>query len=252
MMAEVARLCDAVGLPRLMGAADPLERDAPYFAWRTVLSSVLAGGPVAPEERQGRNLPTAHGARPVGARAAPSNPLLSLSLPETPATRELSGPLRGENTRELLLGCPRGAQRAGADRRAHRRRPLVRRRLVVARHQGPNAATKPPPGPDQRGSPEPPLPAELVALLAEGGRLELGPLAPADALVLARHRLGVEGLSPDVARLISERGGGHPYFTEELAYALRDSGGSKSRRGWPLWMAPGRSMPPTCLPPSRG
>src|SRR6185436_7707035 len=38
------------------------------------------------------------------------------------------------------------------------------------------------------------------------------------------RRLGVEELPGPVASLIRERAGGNPFFTEELAYALRDAG----------------------------
>jgi tetratricopeptide (TPR) repeat protein len=48
---------------------------------------------------------------------------------------------------------------------------------------------------------------------------------PADeALTLVCRRLGVTGLPAPVAALIREKAEGNPFFSEELAYALRDSG----------------------------
>jgi len=54
--------------------------------------------------------------------------------------------------------------------------------------------------------------------------VQLGPLAPDDAVALACHRLRVAALPEPVAALLREKAEGHPFFSEELAYALRDSG----------------------------
>jgi tetratricopeptide (TPR) repeat protein len=43
-------------------------------------------------------------------------------------------------------------------------------------------------------------------------------------LALACHRLGVDALPPAAANLIQQKAQGHPFFCEELAYALRDMG----------------------------
>jgi predicted ATPase len=41
---------------------------------------------------------------------------------------------------------------------------------------------------------------------------------------LAAQRLGVTSVPRLVAELIGEHAGGNPFFSEELAYALRDTG----------------------------
>jgi tetratricopeptide (TPR) repeat protein len=55
-------------------------------------------------------------------------------------------------------------------------------------------------------------------------RLQLEPLSPHDVLTLVCDRLGVRRLPEPVAALIEERAQGNPFFSEELAYALRDAG----------------------------
>ncbi len=53
-------------------------------------------------------------------------------------------------------------------------------------------------------------------------RIRLEGLAPADALALARHRLDVDSLPPEVAEQIVTIAEGHPFFTEQLVLAMRD------------------------------
>ena len=53
-------------------------------------------------------------------------------------------------------------------------------------------------------------------------RLEAMMLDDVEALVC--QRLGVRSIPPAIGRLIREKSEGHPFFAEELAYALRDSG----------------------------
>ncbi len=69
-------------------------------------------------------------------------------------------------------------------------------------------------------------PAELERALAEPGalRISLGPLGADDAEALVRRALGVEALPSGVTSFIMERAEGNPFFSEQLAYALRDAG----------------------------
>ncbi len=53
-------------------------------------------------------------------------------------------------------------------------------------------------------------------------KLEAMMLDDVEALVC--QRLGVKSIPPMIGRLIREKSEGHPFFAEELAYALRDSG----------------------------
>ena len=55
-------------------------------------------------------------------------------------------------------------------------------------------------------------------------RLVLKPLEPEDCVTLAAQRLGVRHLSKPVADLIVARSQGNPFFSVEIAYALRENG----------------------------
>jgi tetratricopeptide (TPR) repeat protein len=54
--------------------------------------------------------------------------------------------------------------------------------------------------------------------------IALGELESTDALELVEYSLGVTSLPGPVSELIVEQAGGHPYFSEEIGFALRDAG----------------------------
>ena len=54
--------------------------------------------------------------------------------------------------------------------------------------------------------------------------VKLKPLKLEDVDILVAARLGVKSIPAPIAQLIRQRSDGHPFFAEELAYALRDSG----------------------------
>jgi tetratricopeptide (TPR) repeat protein len=58
----------------------------------------------------------------------------------------------------------------------------------------------------------------------ETTHIPLQELEPADALELVEFCLGVASLPGPVSELIVEQAGGHPYFSEEIGFALRDAG----------------------------
>jgi predicted ATPase len=140
----------------------------------------------------------------------------------------MSGQVRASNTTDLLVGVLQSAVGVDPTRRfllvvedAHwldsaswellgqvhdRVRPLL---IVLAMRP-----------------PEEPVPADYRALTDDPATtlLTLESLAPEETLALVRDRLGVGSLPAAVSELLLARGGGNPFFTEELAHALRDSG----------------------------
>jgi tetratricopeptide (TPR) repeat protein len=54
-------------------------------------------------------------------------------------------------------------------------------------------------------------------------KLKLDTMSSEDTIKLVGQRLGVDNLPSEVATLITERAQGNPFFSEELAYALRDA-----------------------------
>ncbi|MEO7839483.1 MAG: hypothetical protein ABIU06_09045, partial [Anaerolineales bacterium] len=69
-----------------------------------------------------------------------------------------------------------------------------------------------------------PLEAEQIRQLPYTQHIMLERLPAHDALALVARKLGVKDLPQPVNTLIMEKAEGHPFFSEELAYALRDAG----------------------------
>ncbi len=210
---------------RLRGAADAIERTTSYLAWQDVLLQLLGLAEISPGERG------EHVSRMLAndTAAAPLLPLLnavlSLELPETMLTREMRGDVRANNLHQLvvrLLSYSAARQPLlivledvhwldsaswsllGAVTQAVS--PLLV--ILLTRPQGVAA------------------PAELGALLASPTctHIALERMAPEETVQLVARRLRVRSLPEPVAMLIRDRAEGHPFFAEEIGYALRDGG----------------------------
>jgi tetratricopeptide (TPR) repeat protein len=215
------------GVPLLLGAGDAIERTAPYHAWRAVVAGLLDsdGQPGDPAARRAAALTLLGGPNTALARLLPLlGAIVPLDLPETPLTRQMAGDVRADNTRLLLL-------RLLAARLGESPTLLILEdahwldsaswALAAAVAALPGLllvlATRPL---------APPVPPEWALLRdwPDTTEIPLGNLAPAEAVQLVCRRLGVAALPAPVADLIAEKAEGNPFFSEELAYALRDNG----------------------------
>jgi class 3 adenylate cyclase/tetratricopeptide (TPR) repeat protein len=224
LVAEVRRQAHEMGVVTFAGAGDAVEKTAAYHGWRGVFAELFGLESIPDAEARRQRVIQSLG--PEWREQAPLlNDVLSLDLAPTDLTQQLIGEVRADNTRQLLvtvlqaavaqapkvilledthwLDSASWALALNVSQRVH---PIL---LVVA----------------TRPLPEP-LPPEYAKLLAQPNtiRLQLQPLPDDDALTLVCHRLGVTGLPDSVAALIREKAEGNPFFSEELAYALRDSG----------------------------
>lgn len=228
-------------LPAFLGVASAVERTTPYHAWRPVFAR-LFGIEAGDSIDEMRRKVLARLAQMTGLdRLAPLlNSVLPLDLPETEDTEEMSDQVRAEQTRDLLLRLFRSATVVGPtlllledaqwlDSASWGLLLAVSRR--IQQHLLLVIATRPLPTP----------PAEYTTLLGlpDVHVRRLDPLSPTDALALVCQRLGVDRLPEPVAALIQEKAEGHPFFSEELAYALRDSG--------LIHIVPNGGGPATCL-----
>lgn len=214
LAAYAVGVAERLGVRTLAAEASGLERNTPYFAWRAAFARVL--GEVGLEDDVNRA------------------PLLNAVVPgafeDTEFTSSLEGSARADQTVDLLVGLLRRWQ-AG--------RPLAI--IVEDCHWLDSASwalvaalarrlasglvvlvTRPM---DGEG------PAEYRALLERATVLRLDSLDPEDAAMLAARKLGADQLDEGLARLIVDRAGGHPYFCEELACALKDGGAVTVRDG---------------------
>lgn len=226
LLADLRALASEAGLRVLSGGGDSLERASAYHVWRSVFGGVLGFPPDADEEERSDRLRQFLAATPDMLRLAPLlNPALGLHLPESGITAEITGQSRAEATAGMLVQLLAGASAAEplvvvledmhwADSASWALALEVQRkvpRVLLA------VAARPP------GAPAPEAWTTLCAA-AGGSRITLGPLAGDEVLALVRRRLAVEELPAPVAHFICEKAEGHPFFSEELAYALRDAG----------------------------
>jgi predicted ATPase/class 3 adenylate cyclase len=232
LVADLLDQARQLGVTPLLGAGDAIERSSAYHAWRPVFSQLfeLEGTPAPPTEKRAAVLARLHH-DPEMLRLAPLlNAVLPLDFPENESTAQMSGQVRAENTRTLLLDLILTTARehptllvledahwldsaswALALALAARQQPMPSLPLLLVLVTRPLSD---------------PLPAGLPQLLQAPGtaRLYLEMLPPAETLALVCQRLGVGQLPEEVATLIREKAEGHPFFSEELAYALRDLG----------------------------
>lgn len=228
LVLDLLEQADSHGILSLLGVGDAIERSTPYHAWRSVFGQVLqVDESIDIDQRRQRVLDRLR-PEPALLRLAPLlNAVLALELPDNDVTSQMTGPVRASNTIDLLVGI---LSVVGADEARRRMlvvedahwldsaswallsqvRDRVRPLLIVV-------ATRPP---------EEPVPLDYRALIADPATtvLTLESLAPVETLALVRDRLGATSLPAVVSELLLARGGGNPFFTEELAYALRDAG----------------------------
>jgi class 3 adenylate cyclase len=231
LLADLLERAHARGVRNLTGAGDAIEKTTPYHAWRPIFAELmgLAGGEDV-EQRRTRVLAHVQ-IDPALARLAPLlNSVLPLDLPDNELTAQLTGEVRADNTRQLLVQLlqPPAATPAG------RAAPLLivlddahwldsaswaLARQVVAQVRPLLLVLAARPMIE-------PLPDDYRRLRKDPSieHLRLEPLGPQDTLALVCDRLGVSRLPEPVAALIQERAQGNPFFSEELAYALRDAG----------------------------
>ena len=230
-----SRLVDAAlddararGMSIVGAAGDPVDRSTPYAIWKPIFASILGPGLLT---NTSQDLDAVLGSLPdeVRAEAVDRAALLGAILPTAPAesdaTRWMSPEARHENTLRLLkqlLDAHRGAG------------PLVISIDDVQWVDTSSSALL------ERviGGSEPTLVVmtarsgdvgqglEATALLTDPRVtvIELAGLAAEDSSSIVKSALDVDILPDEVGRFVLERAAGHPFYTVELAYALRDAG----------------------------
>jgi len=232
----------------LVGAADAVRSSTPYHPWRPVFESVFDLQDVAePSERRTCVLDRLRD-RPDLQRLAPLlADLLPLDLPPDEIVGQLQGPVRADNLRGLLVS---------ALRMVAAEQPLL---IVLEDAHWCDSASW-----ALAWLVAQQIPSVLLVLalrpladpIPEYGRLrdapdaqrlQLEPLPAKDVTALAAQRLGVTSVPRLVAELIGEHAGGNPFFSEELAYALRDTGAITVSDGI-CQIAPGADLRVLSLP----
>jgi class 3 adenylate cyclase/tetratricopeptide (TPR) repeat protein len=216
------------GATCFVGAGDAIEQATLYHAWKPVFMQIVDLYSVSENTTKRRKhiLAWMKDAGKELEKLAPLfNVITPLEIPDNETTSILAGQVRAETTREFLSQVVAHKMKstslvlviedahwldssswALAARIAALSESLML--VLVTRPMGDRA------------------PQEFQGLAAAPTtkRFSLGPLAGEDAMELVKHRLGVRDLPEPVMTLIKDKAEGNPFFSEELAYALRDAG----------------------------
>ncbi len=239
LIEELLQNAASRNLTILVGAGDAIEKSASYHAWRPIfrqlfgVENVLAGLEAG---RQGQDLLDATQIEAILAAFREHLPeltqlsplldsVLGVDLPDNELTQHIRGEARAFETQRLLVALLEQAAKTApvllVMEDAHwldsaswalvyavaQALPLLD--MVVASR--PLGET-------------PPLDYTRLLAIPNTQVLKLQPLPMEDAFALVCQRLGTRTLPQPVRNMIAEKAEGHPFFSEELAYALRDSG----------------------------
>ena len=236
LLEDLLQKAETGNISFLLGAGDAIEKNAAYHAYRTIFWDYFDLDAAADGELPGPGrlsqsqltqiLATLERVVPGLAHLAPLlNAVLPIDLPDTELTAQTNGEARATNTRDLLIALLNDRAESAPllivleDAHWLDSASWALTRLI-SREIDPLAliiATRPMADP---------LPTEYQGLLHRSTtqHLVLETLPPKETLQLVCQRLGVETLPDTVSELLLEKGSGHPFFSEELAYSLRDAG----------------------------
>ncbi|MDQ3004032.1 MAG: AAA family ATPase [Chloroflexota bacterium] len=232
---DLARQAETLDVNMFSGGGDSIEKSNPYHAWRPIFNRILhvenisASVELTEEDQialQNRVLKQLNEIDPDLARYAPLlDVVLPITIPENEFTSAMSGEIRGSNIREVLTRLLNYEAR---------RAPL----LVVMEdlHWFDSASWSLLVDVQQKVRPillalntrplSDPVPLQFKQLQesAEARLVRLEAMMLDDVEALVCQRLGVKSIPPMIGRLIREKSEGHPFFAEELAYAMREAG----------------------------
>lgn len=233
LVLEIESHAREMGIEVFTGAAMAVESRTSHFAWRQLFQQLFQFDRPSDElDGVGRRF-WRQQVQQLVADALPEleqftpllNTVLSLDIPENSFTEQLSGQVRADNTHELLVRLLQHFARkaplllifedahwldSASWRLLGRVQSEVQPLLLVL-------ATRPL---DEAARPEY---FNLVHSL-DTRHLRLGPFSTPEVEALVAQRLGVATLPAPLLDLIVEKAEGHPFFSEEIAYTLRDQG----------------------------
>ena len=226
LLAEALSQAQQLGLFTLTGTADAIEKSTPYYAWRNIFAHLFGLDFTSPMAGRRRALASKLDDDLLD-RASLLNDILQVDFPATELTANLDGRVLAENTRALLISIlkrvERQAPRLIAIEDVHWMDSASWALLMDISRLAMDTllmliiTTRPLTAPAASE-------AEQITGLPYAGHIKLEPLPAQETLTLVAFKLGVRELPAEVNELILKKAEGHPFFSEELAYALRDAG----------------------------
>ncbi len=226
LVGDLLEQAEAVGIESLVGVGDAIEKATPYFAWRPIFNQLLGGDTAQHTTTRQRSLKRLG----LDAETLQLAPLLNRVLaqellPDNEMTSQMTPEVAADNTRRLLLRMLQSAATQSPklvvledahllDSASWALVSLVSQQIksvLLVMAARPLAE---------------PLPGEYARLLKDPDthHLTLDTLSPEESLLLVCQRLEVTSVPGPVAALIRAKAEGNPFYSEELAYALRDTG----------------------------
>ncbi len=233
LAADLVEVARAGGTPCWVGVGDAIEKSTPYHAWRSVFARFFDleafSENATTEEVEAARQKIASQLEKVDPALASLAPLLNVVLPfhfpDNETTSQMSGEVRANQTHDLCISLFKHATATTPHlliiEDAHWLDSASWVLLRLVSRDVPALLTVAVMRPAHE-----PVQADLARMLARPNAHTLAldslPASEIDALIC--HRLNVAALPSEVSRFIRERAEGHPFFSEELAYALRDTG----------------------------
>lgn len=225
LVADIIEQAEAQRIDILIGEADPVDRTTPYHGWRGVLSKMFHMDSFTQTRSRSLAIIARLAADPELSRLAPLlNAILPLDIPENDFTSPMSGEIRAENTRHLLLRLleinntqsPSIIILENAHWLDSASWALA---LAVSQHLASVLMVivmRPPAAPI--------LEIEQLREQPHTQWMSLGSLTATEAMSLILQRLEAASIPKSIALFIKDKAEGNPFFIEQLAYDLLDSG----------------------------
>ena len=227
LLKDFIEQAELLGTTIITSTGEEIESATAFYAWRPVLRQLFGGEGT---EAEGELLTFVANDPWMEERKGLLAPMVSVAVEDSDLIAGMESELRGENTLRLLTAIVRGAPRASGPfvividdahwvdsaswamaERAVREIPALL--LVIA--------TRPFGEGSGRNAP---VEYERLVVDERTEHVVLTELEPAEVMQLVEQSLGVTSVPAPVVEMIIEQAEGHPYFSEEIAFALRDAG----------------------------
>ncbi len=223
---ELYRQADAMNVNILLGLGEAIEQSTPYHVWKNITQKIFnLNDQESTAEQKVAFEKLINEDDELGERAPLLNAVLPFTIPENESTKNIIGDARANAMHHLIIERLNQAASkvptvlviedvhwldsgswALLSLATQRITPLLV--VITARPMGVNA----------------PMEFTQIREMTSTRFLLLAPLGNLDIETLLYQRLNVQKLPNELVKFIRNKAEGHPFYSEELAYALRDGG----------------------------
>lgn len=231
---DLRQQADILGLRALLGSAEAVEANTPYYGWRAVFTHILGLPGFDSQDSQEQFLmQTIQKDRELLRLAPLLSAVLPFKIEDNEFTAQMNAQARADNTRQMLVKLLLDAARASPvmillddaqwldslswELIVH----LAHALMVTGAPLMAALATRP----IEEGAVGKKQ-LDTLAKLETTTVLDLEPLSTVETAAVAAAHLGLSSadLPREIAELVRQKAEGNPFFAEELALTLRDQG----------------------------